>query len=136
MINNYIKILIRYFLNDMMYTFIIVFGMAIGIAACLMIAQYIHFEMSFDQHVKDRDLIYYSYMHWSGQDRGVDGKCFPAIAPLCDQSIPEVESSVRIAPVALTNGSTRVLRREQKGKVIFYKEVDDLYLADPNVLKF
>lgn len=136
MINNYIKILIRYFLNDGMYTFIIVFGMAIGIAACLMIAQYVHFEMSFDQHVKDRDLIYYSYMHWSGQDRGVDGKCFPAIAPLCDQSIPEVESSVRIAPVALTSGSTRVLRREQNGKVIFYREVDDLYLADPGVLKF
>ncbi len=136
MIWYYIKILIRYFLNDMMYTFIIVFGMAIGIAACLMIEQYIHFEMSFDQHVKDRDLIYYSYLSWKRQDGAVDGKCFPAIAPFCDTSIPEVESSVRIVPVELQGGSTRVLRRAENGKVIFYKDVDDLYLADPGVLKF
>jgi len=72
MIYNYLKILFRNFINDRMYTLIIVFGLAIGIASCLMIAQYIHFEMSFDSHVKDKDLIYYTYLTWKGQKGEVD----------------------------------------------------------------
>ena len=40
MLYNYLKIIIRNFISDGMYSFIIVFGLAIGIAASLMIAQY------------------------------------------------------------------------------------------------
>ena len=52
MIYNYFKIIIRNSLTDRMYNCIIVFGLAIGIAASLMIAQYIHFELSFDKQYK------------------------------------------------------------------------------------
>jgi len=136
MIYNYLKIMLRNFINDGMYTFIIVFGLAIGIAACLMIAQYIHFEMSFDRHVKDKDLIYYTYLTWKGQKGEVDGKCFPAIGPFFESAIPEVQSSVRIASVGLEKGNTFVLRREENGKVVFYGQVDNLFLADAGVLRF
>jgi putative ABC transport system permease protein len=53
MIYNYLKLMIRNFMNDRLYTFIIVSGLAVGLACCLMIAQYIHFELSFDKDVKD-----------------------------------------------------------------------------------
>ena len=79
-----------------MYTFIIIFGLSIGLSSILVIGQYIYFELSFDQHVKDKDRIYYTYLNWQGEEKGVDGQCFPTVAPFMDASIPEVESSVRL----------------------------------------
>lgn len=119
-----------------MYTFIIVFGLAIGIAVCLMIAQYIDFELSFDRHVEDKDRIHYGYLKWGGSDGGLDGKCFPAIGPFFKNSIPEVESTVRIIPVGFDDGSRFTLRREGDGKIIFYSQEDDLFLADAEILQF
>jgi putative ABC transport system permease protein len=136
MIFNYLKIIIRNFLTDKLYTFIIVFGLAIGLATCLIIAQYIHFEMSYDRHVKSKDLIYYSYLTWKGKDGQADGKCFPAIGPFFDRTLPEVESSVRIAPGGLDKGDRFVLRREENGKIVFYSQVDNLFLADSEVMNF
>ena len=49
MFYNYLKVIIRNFQSDGMYTFIIIFGLAIGLAASLIIGQYVHFELSFDK---------------------------------------------------------------------------------------
>ena len=45
MLYNYLKVILRNFISDGMYTFIIIFGLAIGLAASLIIAQYVHFEL-------------------------------------------------------------------------------------------
>jgi len=94
MIYNYLKIIFLNFLTGKMYTFIIVFGLAVGIAVTLMIAQYIHFELSFDRHVSDKVRVYYAYLEWRGLEKGVDGKCFPAIGPFFENSLPEVEAVI------------------------------------------
>ena len=64
MLYNYLKVILRNFISDGMYTFIIIFGLAIGMAASLIIAQYVHFELSFDKQYKDKDRIFYTYMKW------------------------------------------------------------------------
>ena len=43
MLYNYLKVIVRNFLSDGMYSFIIIFGLAIGLAASLIIAQYVLF---------------------------------------------------------------------------------------------
>src|SRR6187551_3397560 len=100
MLYNYLKVILRNFISDGMYTFIIIFGLAIGLASILVIGQYIYFELSFDQHVKDKE---------------VDGQCFPAVAPFMDASIPEVESSVRLLNTTAYEGNSSLLRREENG---------------------
>jgi len=60
MLYNYLKVIIRNFISDGMYSFIIIVGLAIGLAAGLMIAQYIHFEMSFDRQHEDIGDVYYT----------------------------------------------------------------------------
>jgi len=70
MIYNYIKIIARNFLSDKLYTFIVVFGLAIGLASLLVISQYIYFEMNFDMHVQDKERIYYTYVNWIGIEKG------------------------------------------------------------------
>lgn len=136
MFYNYLKVIIRNFISDKMYTFIIIFGLATGLASVLVIGQYIYFEVSFDQSVMDRDRIYYTYVNWKSPEKEVNGKSFPAVAPFMSESIPEVESSVRIADILLQGGSSAVLRREENSKLIFYSQTDNLFIADPNVLKF
>ena len=85
MLYNYLKVILRNFVSDGMYTFIIIFGLAIGLAASLIIAQYVHFELSFDKQYKDKDRIFYTYMKWKNGGGNADGLCQPAIAPLMSQ---------------------------------------------------
>jgi len=119
-----------------MYTFIIIFGLAIGLAASLIIAQYVHFELSFDKQYKERDRIFYTYMKWKDGGGSGDGLCQPAIAPLMTRSIPEVESSVRIVPFKWNKGDEFILRREENGKTLFYTRVAQAYQVDRNFLNF
>ncbi len=136
MLYNYLKVILRNFVSDGMYTFIIIFGLAIGLSSIFVIGQYIYFELSFDQHVKDKDRIYYTYLNWKSPDMEVDGKCFPAVAPFIETSIPEIESAVRIANVLMDGGSTAMLRREENEKIVFRSQTNNLFFADPGVIKF
>ena len=136
MLYNYLKVILRNFTSDGMYTFIIIFGLAIGLAASLIIAQYVHFELSFDKQYKDRDRIFYTYMKWKNGGGDADGLCQPAIAPLMKSSVPEVESGVRIIPFKYNKGDEFILRREENGKTLFYTRVTQAYQVDKEFLDF
>jgi len=136
MIVNYLKVVIRNFFSDGMYTAIIVVGLAVGIAVSLIILQYVHFELSFDKLNKDNERIFYTYMNWQ-DDQGVsDQPCHPAVAPLIKQSIPEVESVLRMTPAGLNRGDEWILRREKDGTMLDYDRIDHMYLADPEIFDF
>ena len=136
MLYNYLKVILRNFVSDGMYTFIIIFGLAIGLAASLIIAQYVHFESSFDKQYEDKDRIFYTYMKWKNGEGNGDGLCQPAVAPLINRSIPEVQSSVRIVPFFFNKGDEFILRREENGKTLFYTRVAHAYQVDKNFLDF
>lgn len=57
MIRNYLKIAFRNLLRNKSYTFINIAGLAVGIAACLVIFLIINFELSFDSFHSKRDKI-------------------------------------------------------------------------------
>ncbi|MEO8473739.1 MAG: ABC transporter permease [Chryseolinea sp.] len=134
MIVSYFRLVLRHFLNDKLHTTIVVGGLAIGIASALIIAQYIQFELSFDKSVADRDDIYYTYLDWMSSDESVDGPCFPAMATLAKETMPEVIDAVRI--VAPMGKSKYIVRREENGKILTYADVEDLYFVDPAVFSF
>src|SRR6186713_1305472 len=104
MLYNYLKVILRNFVSDGMYTFIIIVGLAIGLAASLIIGQYVRFELSFDKQYKDKDRIFYTYMKWRNSEGNGDALCEAAVAPLIIRSIPEVESAVRIVPFKWQKG--------------------------------
>jgi putative ABC transport system permease protein len=57
MIKNYFKIAWRNLLKHKSFSLINIFGLAIGIAACLIIFIYIRHELTFDQYNKNADRI-------------------------------------------------------------------------------
>jgi putative ABC transport system permease protein len=58
MFKNYLKIAFRNFRKNKAFTFINIFGLAVGLASCLLIMLYISDESSYDKYHKDRDQLF------------------------------------------------------------------------------
>lgn len=136
MFTNYLKVILRNSISDNVYTGIVIFGLAVGMAACLVIVQYIQFETSFEKQYKDSDRIYYVYMNWQNAEGTFDVESHPAIGPYIKKTVPEVDSFVRLVPVGLDRGDESVLRREKDGRLETYNRVDQIYIADPGIFEF
>jgi len=126
MIRNYIKIALRNILKYKGYSFINLFGLAIGIACCLLILLFVQDELSYDKHFNNADRIYRVVV------RGVlgDNEFYGAVncAPLAEtltSEFPEVEESVRFRSYGFP-----VLRYQDK---VFSEE--RFYSADPTFFK-
>ena len=100
MIKNYFKIAWRNIIRHKGYSGINILGLAIGIAACLLILQYVSFEMSYENFHANKDRIYRVQ-----QDRYDNGKlstqwaagAFAAGNSFKD-AIPEIEDYVKLVP--------------------------------------
>lgn len=136
MLKSYLKIILRDFLSNGTYSLIIIFGLSVGIAVCMIIAQYVVFEKSFETQYIDADRIFYTYIDWQDDQGRSDYSCHPAVGPLIKRTIPEVESVIRIAPVGLNWGDEWVIQRKRDGKMADDSRIDHMYAADPEVLEF
>jgi putative ABC transport system permease protein len=58
MLRNYLKIALRNLLKHKGYTFINVFGLAVGIACCVLILLFVRDELSYDRFHEKADRIY------------------------------------------------------------------------------
>ena len=58
MLRNYLKVTVRGFFNQKYYSFINTLGLALGIAACILIMLFVLDEQSYDKGFKDNEKIY------------------------------------------------------------------------------
>jgi putative ABC transport system permease protein len=94
MFNNYFKIAVRNFLRYKTYSTINILGLAVGIATCLLLFQYISFERSYDKFHEDSERIYrlrYERISDNGGAFRVASSCPPAAKRIRD-NFPEVEA--------------------------------------------
>jgi putative ABC transport system permease protein len=90
MVKNYLKIGIRSLWKYRYYTGINVFGLAFGLACCLLIFLYVKHEVSYDKFYSDSDRIY-RIVHTSG------GGYTPArMVKFMRNDYPEIETGTRI----------------------------------------
>jgi putative ABC transport system permease protein len=99
MFRNYFKVAVRNITRYKFYSAINILGMTIGLTACLVIILYIADELSYDKFNRNAERIYQVGLHAKigGQDLKVANTC-PPMGPALVAEIPEVESSMRIAP--------------------------------------
>ena len=57
MLKNYLTIAFRHMSRQKAYTFINIFGLAFGFAACILILLYVQNELSYDKHLSDHQRI-------------------------------------------------------------------------------
>ncbi|MBO0930850.1 ABC transporter permease [Fibrella aquatilis] len=97
MFTNYVKIAFRNLWKNRVYSGINVFGLAVGLATCLLIALYVADELSYDRHHERANRIY-RFVHrtqWDGGDMNVAITSAPYAAAL-KQMYPEIEQTVRV----------------------------------------
>lgn len=97
MLRNYLKIAIRTLWKNRVYSAINVFGLAVGLATCLLITLYVADELSYDRHHQHADRIYRVVHHaqWDKGNLNLAPTSAP-YAPTLKQNYPEIEQAVRI----------------------------------------
>ncbi|MDX1628639.1 MAG: ABC transporter permease [Fulvivirga sp.] len=129
MIKNYIKIAFRNIQRQRSYAFINIFGLAVGMAATLLILLFVQDELSYDTYHEKSDRIYRVSREWLNAEGETSlhlGHCAPPFGPLLQNDYEGIiEEAVRI-------GSAY-------GPLITYEdkkfEENDFYIADENVFK-
>jgi putative ABC transport system permease protein len=99
MIKNYFKVIIQNLIRNKTYSFINILGLSTGLAACLIILQYVRFEHSYDRfHSKGEDI--YRVILEMNSDGNVtrDAANFAPTSEALKNDFPEVKNYVRITP--------------------------------------
>ncbi|MCF0065802.1 ABC transporter permease [Dyadobacter chenwenxiniae] len=116
MIRNYVKIALRSMWKSRTFSLVNLTGLVTGITACLLILQYVNFELSFDKFHQDGPRIYRI-----ANDRFQQGKLvqhgtitYPAVGPAMVADFNEVESVTTMGYVGTFN--------LQKDKQIFQEK--------------
>ncbi|GEM_PF-1142480 len=104
MLFNFVKVSLRYFSKNRFYTFINVFGLALGIGCFLLLSLFLDREFSFDEFQSKKELVYQVYDADSAQ---VDGPFSPITGPtlgkLATEQVPEVVNYARFVRGPETN---------------------------------
>jgi len=104
MINNYLRIALRNLIRHKGYSFINITGLAVGIAACLLIFVVVRYELSYDSFQKNYNQIYRvvtsekRHDGGEGHNPGIPGPAYEALK----NDFPQFS---KIAPVAFTSQS-------------------------------
>ena len=70
---NYLTVAMRALAKNKTYTFINIFGLAIGMAACLMILLFVRYELTYDQHLERAEDAYQFQTYYKDPDTGEEG---------------------------------------------------------------
>ncbi|MES2110882.1 MAG: ABC transporter permease [Bacteroidota bacterium] len=124
MIKNFIITALRNLRRNKIFSFINVFGLAVGLTCCMLISAYLYKELTYDTYPVNADQIYRVELHSNSGDATAD---FPnvdiAVGPGIKNAFPEVTDVTRIE----NRGPVFVKYNETK-----FKE-DKIIDADPNL---
>ena len=98
MLLNYLKTALRNIKRNALFASVAIMGLAVGMAACLLILNYVNFEKSYDRFHKDSGRIYrLRYERTSEEGQIVQfASCCPPAADVIRGAYPEVEVIARI----------------------------------------
>ncbi|GLU55743.1 ABC transporter permease [Dyadobacter frigoris] len=124
MIRNYITVAWRNLLKYKAISFIMIFGLASGIAAFLLIAQYVFSEFSYDEFHTNSGNIYRILLddYKQGVLTNSSAVSYHAEAPAIKETFPEVENFVR-----LHQADGMISYRKPTGELVSYHEKKAFY---------
>lgn len=131
MLRNYLVLAIRNLKKRKLYSFINIFGLAIGVSVCLVILKYVDFELSYDSFHKDADNVYRTLTteYQNGELRGTNPISGYKQGPSLLQDIPEVKTYIRTHPMY---GGAVVSNNNRQEPIRFLEE--DLQFVDSTFL--
>lgn len=95
MIKNYFKIAFRNLRKNKLYSIINVFGLTIGLTACLLIGVYINHELSYDRFNENANRIVRATMEYGKEDVNTTTTTGTKVGPQFKRMFPQIEEYVR-----------------------------------------
>ena len=130
MLTNYFKIAWRNLKKSKIFSFINIFGLAIGLSCCMLISFYLHNELSYDSYHKNIDRLYQVGTTFIKDGKAERTANTPApMARTMQQEFPEIEGSTRLLSTFLDD-KTLLQYLEGNNNKSFYESKG--YLADSN----
>lgn len=126
MLKKNLLLALRHLQRNKLYATINVVGLAIGIAACLVITLLVNFEMSFDNFRKDQGQVFRVYTQFSGVFDGTNRGVATAVAPWVKENVSGV---AHVAQFFTT--STKVNPLNTQSKVIDEARQKDIAIVSP-----
>ncbi len=138
MLKNYIKIAIRNLVKHKLYSLINVFGLAIGLASCLIVIGHISYELSFENFHENKDRIYRVNGHFAAEDAEVySAQVMSPLGPALAEEIPEVERAAvfrLLGNLDLKMGEEGFVP-EEKFRSHGYEHGENVLCANPDFLE-
>ncbi|MFK7937459.1 MAG: ABC transporter permease, partial [Saprospiraceae bacterium] len=126
MFNNYLKIAFRNLWKQRVFSLINVMGLAIGMACCFLIVQYVQHEKSYDQFHANLDRLYRINYQAIFAGNITLAKIPPAFAPQAALEFPELEHIARMYP---RDVSATVPETDKQ------LEIEGIYCADSTITR-
>jgi putative ABC transport system permease protein len=126
MIKNYLKVAFRNIYRNKIYSFINIFGLAVGMACSILILLWVQEELSYDDFHENGDEIYQAYLKSTKDDQiNFQSTTSPAIAGILKNEYPEIIETVRL-------GDLDEIVFKYENKILLEKQGK---AADPEIFK-
>jgi putative ABC transport system permease protein len=98
MLRSYLRIALRNLGRQPGYAAVNVFGLGVGMAACLLIGLFVWQERTYDRFHENADRLYRAWIEHTTEDRGTVFEIVTPIVmgPALEEAFPEVEVAVRV----------------------------------------
>ncbi len=130
MFKNYLTIALRNLWKYKQITFINIFGLAVGMTACILILLFVQHELSYDRYHEKADRIYRVSREWRNEDGTTNlhlGHAAPPFAPLLENDFP----GVVLQAVRLIDDSPLITYEEGNKQIV----EEDFFFADPDIFQ-
>ncbi len=100
MFKNYLKIALRNLISHKVFSFINIVGLAIGIAASIMILRYIYYETTYESFNQNADHVYRVQVDRYQNDalQTKSARSYAGLTGIFQEEIPEIVSTTRLYP--------------------------------------
>jgi len=99
MFNNYLKIAFRNIIKHKGYSFINIFGLAVGMAICILLLLWVQFELSYDRFHQHGADLYRIIKVWRQGEISHQTITPAPLAPALKEEFPEIIDAARFLPV-------------------------------------
>lgn len=134
MLRNYLKIAWRNLMKNKTFSFINIFGLAIGLTCCMLITMYIHNELSYDSYHRNISRLYQVGTTFvkTGKEEHMANTPTP-LARTMQQEFPEIQEVARLMGL-FSEDKTLIQYTPGKGDLRSFYETKG-YLADSNFFR-
>ncbi len=129
MIKSYFKLAYRNIIRQKRYAILNIIGLAVGLAACLLMASYVIHELSFETMHPNKDRIYRinGRIPYGGQVL-LNAIVAPPFGPAVEESVPEIEESIRL--LNQHNFPVQIEDRHYRENLMLFAEQEILEVFD------